>query len=236
MLLVQLDRGVAEGDRALADGGLGARAASGRGRAAGAAAQDRARGAERFGLCRGLLHLTEDLGLAQHHRLQAAGDREQVPSRFGASFDVEAPFLLDLGSAAEKHRGQAALEGVLLVAVPQVDLGAVAGGEKQRLFDRGLGDQPDQDVLAVGAGVGDALAQIERRAAVVDSDHEDRKLAAAGVAAVGTDRHQRNEWKSENQRLTAKSENSTVAKPARLAIATSRPCQRRSRRSSSAPA
>ena len=185
---------------------------------------------------RGLLDLAEDLGLAEHHRLEAAGDREQVAGRFGAALDVEAAFLLDLRSAAEEHRGQAALEGVLLVAMTQVDLGAVAGGEKQRFFDRSIGDQSDQDVLAVGAAIGDALAQIERRAAVVDSDHEDRKLAASRVTPVGTDRHQRNEWKSENQRLTAKSENSTVAKPARLAIATSRPCQRRSRRSRSAPA
>ena len=206
------------------------------GRAAGAAAQDRAGATDRFRGRRGLLHLAQDLRLAEHHRLEAAGNREQVPSRFGASLDVEAPFLLDLRSAAEKHRGQAALEGILLVTVAQIDLGAIAGGKQQRFLDRSIGDQADQDVLGVGAAIGDALAQVERRAPVIDSDREDRKLAAARITPVGTDGHQRNEWKSENQRLTAKSENSTVAKPARLAIATSRPCHRRSRRSSSAPA
>ena len=48
---------------------------------------------ERFGERGGLLHLAEHLGLAQHHRLEPAGDRQQVPRRVGAALDVERPSL-----------------------------------------------------------------------------------------------------------------------------------------------
>ncbi|MCW0417707.1 hypothetical protein NB689_003461 [Xanthomonas sacchari] len=69
----------------------------------------------------GVLHLAEDLRLAQHHRVQPGGDPEQVPHRVRVLVLVQ--IAVQTGGMRVQPVGQ-----VLRIAGDGVQLGAVAGG------------------------------------------------------------------------------------------------------------
>ena len=80
--LRQAHRGGGHGNRVGADRGRCAHFLGHREGALEQLVQQRAQGAGLFGGLHRLLHLPEDLGFAQHHRIQPAGDAEGVLHRF----------------------------------------------------------------------------------------------------------------------------------------------------------
>ena len=121
-----------------------------------------------------LLHLAEDLRLADDQRVEARGDAEQMPR------GVEVRHVVDV------RRDLAVIDAVELadeahqvgprrrhVVARDVELGAVARREHHRLARRSaLGQRAQRAVDAARLKV-DALAQLDRRGAVTDSDEEE---------------------------------------------------------------
>ena len=128
--------------------------------------------------------LAEDLALAEHGGIEPGGDLEQVGDRRGVVLAVEVRRELVDAEVTELAQQVA---NVAVGAVEQlgddVHLGAVAGGEDDRLADVvALGQTGD----GLGEVVGrdrDALEQRQRTTAVVDADDEDgHSIPAYAVA------------------------------------------------------
>ena len=136
-------------------------------------------GAQRAGLLRlrrGLLHLTEDLRLADHHRIQRSGDAEEMPRGV----------LVESADGVRSRDGTQVAENVLGRPLPvgdREDLEPVAGRDEQRLADAGqlaqllepLGDLLRRD--------GELLAHRDRRVLVREADADERHRSAP-IASV----------------------------------------------------
>jgi hypothetical protein len=133
--------------------------------------QHRAERAGGLGGARGLLHLAEDLRLAEHHGIQARGDTEGMAHRLLARQRVQVALqLVALQPVVLRHPvghlGRRAL-------CRDVQLGAVAGGE-----DRRLGGEAAPDLGQRVAQPLDvehhALAHCEGRGVVIQTEREKR--------------------------------------------------------------
>ena len=128
--------------------------------------------------------LAEDLALADDHRVQPAGHREQVRDGAVLVVHVEVRGELVQGDAGPPGEqlgglGEAAVELVDL----GVDLDPVAGGEHDRLGRVVAGDHVGEQL---GDGVGgqrDPLEQVDRRAAVGQADDEDAHVVTTSASA-----------------------------------------------------
>ena len=205
------ERGRGGGDRcgALADGRLDARAAS---RVEGHA-EDAVE--ERPGRARleGVAHLPEDLALARHHRVEAGGHAEEMERRrlVGEAVRDRSERL----GRRPREREQRAVGEVgqsVLVLRREVELGAVAGRENDRLVRRVGRRQAVRECPGGREVDGDALAQLEG-GAVVRHTCEREPHAAKWVRGSTT---------------------ATSTAPATSVQASRRPCRPASRRSSSA--
>ena len=124
--------------------------------------QRRAHGAGVACGAHGVFHLPQDLRLAQHHRVQPAGDAKGVACGLVA--------LQRVGMAAQQTGRNAAVvrqpvqRAIHVVAVADaVDFGAVAGGEQRCLgLARQRGAQSTQGGLDLIHRIGETAAQIER--------------------------------------------------------------------------
>jgi hypothetical protein len=176
------DRGAAGGDRrlgayALAGGERGAEQLVGH-RAGGA-------GAERE-LVRAL-DLALDLRLADDHRLQAAGDPVQVARSVAVAQRVHAAHQLrgpDRGAPGEDpEHVRLGLDGV---GDDEVELGAVAGGDRDGLGDRRLPGQLADQRLGAAVEQRELLAQRQRGGLVRRAEGE--QLAHRGTASRSVSR------------------------------------------------
>ena len=149
------------------DAGLGVHPLADRQRALGQLVQGAPDGVVGLGGGVGAAHLAEHLLFADHRRVQAAGDREQVLDGGLGVADVGV-----LGEVAQRHAGvfgehltdhrQAAVEGL----DHRVDLDAVAGGQHHGLgHQRGLQHLVD-DLGLIGLVGAQLLEHGHRRAAV----------------------------------------------------------------------
>ena len=130
------------------------------------------------GLAHRLLHLAEDLRLAEHHRIEPAGDAERVP-RGGAAFAARRRASRSVLAAARRRRrpasrwpGATSARG----SAPHVELGAVAGRDDRDLARPGRGGERETPAAAAASCCErerEAAAQIERRGRVVQSEGED---------------------------------------------------------------
>ncbi len=99
--------------------------------------QGGAQGAGGVGLAHGLLHLAQDLGLAQHHGVQPAGDAEGV-ARGLAAFEhvgVAQQFVgRDAAGARQPVDGRMTelLDRLAQLRRRHIQFGAVAGGQQRR--------------------------------------------------------------------------------------------------------
>ena len=168
------DGGLRDRGDVAADGGVGAGPLAGFERVAEEQVEGRAGGALLAGPLPRLLHLAEDLALAEHRRVEAGGDAEEVGDRRRVVVDVEV-----VGEVLGGEEGDLGEEvaDVLVGAVEplgdRVDLGAVAGGEHHGLGHVRARDQVVQRLRQRGIADGHALEQVERRAAVVQPDDDD---------------------------------------------------------------
>ena len=118
--------------------------------------------------------LAEDLALADDHRVEPAGDREQV--RDGPVLVVHVEVR---GELVDGHAGPPGeqLGGLGDAAVELVDVGVdldpVAGREHDRLAGVVAADDVVEQLLGGVAGQGGALEQVDRRGAVGQADDED---------------------------------------------------------------
>src|SRR3569623_2041648 len=121
----------------------------------------------------GILHLAQDLRLAQHHRVQPRGDAEHVSHCRVLVMPVEELVQLARGQAVVAVEPRLRrLFGTFGYA--DVKLGAVAGGEDQRFFNARLGLQ-----LAQGFSGGVRIerhlfAQADRRGEVIEPEGDQR--------------------------------------------------------------
>ncbi len=125
----------------------------------------------------GALDLPLDLSLADDHRVEPGGDREQVAHRLGPAQRVERAEQLgrpDLRLARE--HGQRGALGLDRVCGEQVELGAVAGRDRDRLVDRVGGGQLGQHARGTALGQRELLAQRQRRGLVGGADGQQRAV------------------------------------------------------------
>src|SRR5690606_13088657 len=121
-----------------------------------------------------LAHLAEDLRLADDHRVEAAGDREQVVDRAFLVVHVQGRRQLVRGDAAVplqlvRQLGHADVEP----GDVGVELDPVAGDEQHRL-QHVLGVVQRRGELAVRRARDRALQHVDRRRAVVETHDEER--------------------------------------------------------------
>ena len=111
--------------------------------------------AGRAGLERGP-HLAEDLALTRHERVEAGGDAEEMQRRRLVAEPVQRSSQISASIAGElRERPDGELLGVLVL--DEVELGAIAGGEDDRLTLELRGQRPAR--LEVEC---DALTQLDR--------------------------------------------------------------------------
>jgi hypothetical protein len=145
------------------------------------------RGAERagrIGLAHGLLHLAEDLGLAQHHRIEAGGHAEHVARGIAVLEHVAVVEQLAARDAALRGQpfGHRAHQRAGLVAreLPgigrDVELGAVAGGQQRHLGRRAAelrGQRLQRRHQTIGRER-EAPPEIDGGGLVVEAERDDR--------------------------------------------------------------
>jgi len=121
----------------------------------------------------GILHLAEDLRLAQHHRIQPGGDAEQVARRVLLVVAVQE--LVQLAGSQTMVAAQPRQRQLLGAGGhAHVQLGAVAGGQDHRLLHAGF---LLQFVQGGGGGFGverHLFAQGDRRGEVVEPEGDQR--------------------------------------------------------------
>jgi hypothetical protein len=179
--LGELHRRGGHRDRRAADVGLRAHVLRDREGPLEQAVQHQAERARRLGRAHRLLHLPEDLRLAEHHRVESRCNAECVGHRFGLRERVQVRpqrigrQAMRLLEPPRDARGLAAAE---------IHLGAVARRQDRRLADRARAGHVAQ---RVGERVGrerDALAHVERRGGVAEADGMERH-GDAGFAPLG---------------------------------------------------
>ena len=120
-------------------------------------------------------HLAEDLALARNERVETRGDAEEVVRRGPVLQPVERR--LDL-RAERRERRDRSLLGLLRVVGGEVELGAVAGREADRLAP--VRGEPGRQRLRVVAVERDLLAQLDRRVVVGGADEDEVRSCEVG--------------------------------------------------------
>jgi len=136
-----------------------------------------AQGAGGVGLAHGLLHLTQDLRLAQHHRIQPAGHAEGVARGMAAFVHIGVAQQLvvrHLAHLAQPVHGGLVQVSCLACGADQatqgaVQLGAVAGGQQGHLGT--VGAMPWQPQMLVQI----LMQTLQRRGELI---HRERKASA----------------------------------------------------------
>ena len=123
--------------------------------------------ARRLGGLYRLLHLAQDLRLAQHHRIEPARDAKRMRNGFLLRQRVDVLRQRRLGHAME---GFEPLHDRLGFGAIEVDLGPVAGRQDRRLLDLWLAEEIAQCGTQRIHLERKALPHLERRGAVVEAE------------------------------------------------------------------
>ena len=126
-----------------------------------------------------VLHLPQDLGLAQHHRVEARRHPEGVERGLLAGHRVEQGLQI---SPREPAMGSQATEGgrprLSRHRRDAVDLHPVAGGEDHDLVEEPAPGEVSEDLADLVLLEGELLAQLHRRGTVAQAGHEQGALRA----------------------------------------------------------
>ena len=127
-----------------------------------------------------LLHLAQDLGLAQHHRIQAAGDAERVPNRARLRQHIGmAPQFVQAQLLFRRDEFLQRQLGAFRLVRGTVQLGAVASRDDRRLRDPATGGlcelfpQPADRRADLLGHEGDALPHRQRGGAVIQAKSQE---------------------------------------------------------------
>ena len=166
-VLRQPHRGGRNRDRIGADAGVRAGALGG---GEGLLEQAVELAAEHAGIARGcprLLHLAEDLRFAQHQRIEAGRNPEQVAHRIAVAMPVKVGVQVVAGV---RMAGQPLGQRAAVVVGVRVQFGAVAGGQQHRLMHLRQPAQGGERGGQCVRGKRHLLAQGDRRGLVVDAE------------------------------------------------------------------
>ena len=125
-----------------------------------------------------LLELAENLGFAQHHGIQPAGDAESVLHRI--LFGQRVKIRLD-GVGLELVEISHPVNRLLRLLGVAIHLGAVAGREDCGFLHRAVIDQIQQRLLQIFGMKRHLLADGERRGMVIDAESEKLHLGNFGL-------------------------------------------------------
>ena len=116
-----------------------------------------------------MLHLAQDLRLAQDHRIESARDAEGVRHRAILRQRVHVWMQRPLRQVVEP--GKPVRDRIGVVAV-EIDLGAIAGREDRRFLHPARADQIAQRVAQCVLRERDALPHVDGRGGVVQAESE----------------------------------------------------------------
>ena len=123
-----------------------------------------------------LLQLAEDLRLADHHRVEARGDAEQMAHRVAVAVRCRAASAQVVGSprSCVSARNAGSAPAIASGVAPAGhDLDAVAGREDDALLDTRPAHQVAQRGLEASVRERHPLAHLDRRRAVAQPDEDD---------------------------------------------------------------
>ena len=170
----ELHRGVGDGDRAVGQPGLRADPLGHRERLREELVEHRTDRLELAGVPVGVLHLPEDLRLPEDHRIEAAGDAEQVTNRLFAEVVVEvARQLGDRHAVVGGEELLYVLHALVSLAGKDAHLDPVAGGEDDPFGDAGALPEPPEGMAHGVRREREALPDLHRRGPVVQADDDD---------------------------------------------------------------
>ena len=134
----------------------------------------------------GELELTEDFGLAQHHRVDAARHAEEVLDALRVAVRVKGILrcLADAVEFTDEAAQRLAKRGVV-VGGGGVDFHAVAGGENDSLVGNAPLAQLAKRVGDLRVGKGEALPQFDRRGVMAQPCDNDRHDLRDRIVDVG---------------------------------------------------
>ena len=181
----QAERRVADRHRALGQLGLAPHALAGGERGVEQAVEERA-GRVQIGRGRvGLLHLAEDLRLADDERIEPGGDPEQVAGGvgFAAGVDVR-PQIVGRHGAGRRQEAGHRLVAVLEAVAGRVELGPVAGREQHHFAERRIAGQRRHRLAEIAGGERQPLAQVDGRGVMADAEDQESHQSKAWL--VGT--------------------------------------------------
>ena len=186
----QLDRGRADRDRPLGDPGLAPDALRNRERLVEAPVEDLTRRSHRRGRRVLVLHLAEDLRLADHHRVEAGSDPEEMPDSLAPGVPIEVGGEERLGHrviAREEARERGADRLGIRAAGDHLD--PIAGREDRALRHPFHLDQPPERRLELPVAEREAFAHLHGGAPVVQADDDDAPGGLDGGVHVRTPCH-----------------------------------------------
>ena len=167
------DRRVADRYGALAEPGVRAHPFADRERPGEELVQERAGAPRTRGQRVGLLDLAEDLRLADDQRVEAGGDPEQVPRHVGAAARIEMRLQIRLRDVVEvAHETRQVGAGGVGVIAGDVNLGAVAGRQHDRLGWRRENGQLSQRFGHAPLRKVDPFAQVDRRGVMTHAQQQ----------------------------------------------------------------
>ncbi len=180
----QLHRHRGDRDRVPADTGLAAHSLGGGDRPVAKCVQDRPQRPRLLRNLVGLLHLPEDLGLTEHHGIEAGRHPERVVHGRVALQPVEGR--LDLGERTVVELGEEGNEGTG-PRLPRmaVDLHPVAGGKHHRFLEADLGAQAVERLRQAVFRERQGLAHRDRGRTMAQADDQDHlRITAAATPGV----------------------------------------------------
>ena len=125
----------------------------------------------------GLLELTQDLGLADHHGVQSGCDTQEVAHHGIARQPIQAG--VEFGARHVPIAAQP-VDDRLVVLGAKIKFGAVAGGQEHHFLDRRLPAGVGQRPRHIACGIGDAFPHRYRGGGVIESDAEKGHCGARG--------------------------------------------------------
>lgn len=125
----------------------------------------------------GLLELAQDLGLADHHGVEARRDAQQVAHHGVAGEPVKTA--VEFGARHVPIAAQPVDDGRVIIG-SEVDFGAVAGGQQYQLLHGGLRTQIGQRPRHIACGIGNAFTHRHGGGGVIESDAEKGHCGARG--------------------------------------------------------
>jgi hypothetical protein len=130
----------------------------------------------------GGLDLVDDLVLADHQALESGGDAEQVAHALAAALPVDV--LVEDGGIDAMVLGQHADDGLAVGRAGEVAFQAVAGAQHHRFAGPRQGREPGQQLGHALGRHGEAFADVDRGAMMVDAQDRQRQIAA-GISGSG---------------------------------------------------